>query len=77
MHASSLVQENFYNATLAQCFDYLSYMHMKFPLDKVAMIEEATWGQSENELRFAIRNRRLTSSKFGEVLHRQQSTHPR
>ena len=42
MHASSLVQENFYNPTLAQCYDYLS--HMKLPLYKVAMIEEATRG---------------------------------
>ena len=75
MHASSLVQENFYNPTLAQCYDYLS--HMKLPLDEVAMIEEATRGQSENELWFAIRNGRLTSFKFGEILYRRQSTHPR
>ena len=50
---------------------------MKLPLDEVAMIEEATRGQSENELWFAIRNGRLTSSKFGEIFHRRQSTHPR
>ena len=75
MHASSLVQENFYNPKLAQYYDYLH--HMKLRLDEVAMIEEATWGQSENELWFAIRNGRLTISKFGEILHRRQSTHPR
>ena len=75
MHASSLVQENFYNPTLAQCYDYLS--HMKLPLDEVAMIEEATRGQLENKLWFAIRNGRLTSFKFGEILYGRQSTHPR
>ena len=46
MHASTLVQENFYSPTLAQCYDYLS--HMKLVLEEVAMIEEATRGQSEN-----------------------------
>ena len=75
MHASSLVQEDFYNPMLAQCYDYLC--HMKLLLDKVSMIEEATQVQSENELWFAIRNRRLTSSRFGEILHRRQLTHPR
>lgn len=75
MHASTLVQENFFNPTLAQCFDYLS--HMKLLQDEVSMIEEATRGQSDNELWFAIRNGRLTSSKFGEILHRRESTDPR
>ena len=65
MHASSLVQENYYNPTLAQSYDYLS--HMKLPLDEVTMIEKATRGQSENELWFAIRNGRLTSSRFVEI----------
>ena len=74
MHASTLVQENFYSPTLAQCHDYLSHMKL---LQEVAMIEEATRGQSENELWFAIRNGRLTSSKFGEILNRQESTDPR
>ena len=36
LHASTLVQENFYNPTLAQCYDYLS--HIKLLLDEVAMI---------------------------------------
>lgn len=75
MHASTLMQENFFNPTLAQCYDYLS--HMKLLQDEVAMIEEATQGQSDNELWFAIRNGRLTSSKFGEILHRRESTDPR
>ena len=75
IHASTLVQENFFNPTLARCYDYLS--HMKLLLDEVTMIEEATQGQSENELWFAIRNGRLTSSKFGEILHRRESTNPR
>ena len=75
MHASTLVHENFLNPTLAQCYDYLS--HMKLLQDEVAMIEEATQGQSDNELWFAIRNGRLTSSKFGEILHRRESTDPR
>ena len=65
----------FFNPTLAQCYDYLS--HMKLLQDEVAVIEEATQGQSDNELWFAIRNGRLTSSKFGEILHRRESTDPR
>ena len=75
MHASTLVQENFFNPTLAQCYDYLS--HMKLQLEEVRAIEEATQGQSDNELWFAIRNGRLTSSKFGGILHRRESTNPR
>ena len=74
MHASTLVQENFYNPMLAQCYDYLSHMKL---LRTIAMIEETTQGQSENELWFAIRNVGLTSFKFGEILHRRESTNPR
>ena len=40
MHASTLVQEKFFNPTLAQYYDYLS--HMKLLPDEVARIEEAT-----------------------------------
>ena len=69
------MQDNFYNPPLAQCYDYL--IHMKLLPDEVAIIEEATQRQSENELWFAIRNGRLTSSKFGEIFHRRESTNPR
>ena len=40
-------------------------------------IEAATHGQAENDLWFALRNGRLTSSMFGEIMHRRQSTDPR
>ena len=48
---------------------------MKLLPSEVTKIEEAR-GQSK-EFWFALRNDRLTSSKFGEILHRQQSTNPR
>ena len=42
---------------------------MKLPLDVVQKIEAATRGQSASELWYALRNGRLTSSRFGEILH--------
>ena len=40
-------------------------------------IEAATHGQVENDLWFALRNGRLTSSRFWEIMHRCQSRDPR
>jgi len=71
-HASTMVQENFFTPALAQCYDRLS--HMKLSLDGVARIEAAIQDQSECELWFALRNVRITSSKFGEILHRRDSS---
>ncbi len=40
-------------------------------------IEGATYGQADNDLWFALRNGRITSSRFGEILHCRQSTDSR
>ena len=45
--------------------------------DKVARIEAATQDQSECELWFALRNGRLTSSRFGEILNQRSSIDPK
>jgi len=74
-HASTVAQERFFNPTLSQAYNYLS--DMKLEPDEVAKIEEATRGQSDNNLWFALRNGRLTSSRFGEIFHRRESTDPR
>jgi len=50
---------------------------MKLSPNEVVRIEEATRDQSENELWFALRNRKITSSKFGEILHRGELTDSR
>jgi len=50
---------------------------MKLSSDEVVRIEEATRDQSENELWFALWNGRITSSKFGKILHRRESTDSR
>ena len=47
---------------------------MKITQDIVDTIEIATREQSECELWHALRNGRLTSSKFGEILRRRPST---
>ena len=47
---------------------------MKLPLNVVQKIEAATRGQSTSE---AMRNGRLTSSKFGEILHQRPSSNSR
>ena len=50
---------------------------MKLSLTKVNNIEFATRGQMDNQLWLALHNGRITSSRFGEILHRRQSTNPR
>ena len=50
---------------------------MKLPLDVIQEIEAAKCGQSASELWYSMRNGRLTSSRFGELLHRRSSTNPR
>jgi len=56
--------------TTQQCYEYLDRMN----IDVVEMIEEATRGQSDCELWHALRNGRLTSSRFGEIRNRKQTT---
>ena len=41
-----------------------------------AKIEECTRAQAESKLWCALHNGRLTSSKFGEILRRRESTDP-
>ena len=55
--------------------DYCKYLDsMKLPLDVVQKIEAATCRQSASELWYALCNGRLTSSRFGEILHQRSST---
>ena len=44
---------------------------MKPPFNVVQKIKAAMRGQSTSELWYAMRNGRLTSSKFGEILHQK------
>ena len=45
-------------------------------LDECDSIEIATRGQASNKLWLALHNGRITSSRFGEILHRRESTNP-
>ena len=72
---SSTAPSKYFIPTLADCCKYLDAM--KLPLDVVQKIEAATRGQSASELWYAMRNGRLTSSRFGEILHRRSSTSSR
>ena len=45
--------------------------------DAVKNIEIATYGQADNNLWFALCNGRLTSSRFGEIMHHCESTNSR
>ena len=74
-HASSPMQPKYFTPTVTDCYKYLD--HMKLPLNVVQKIEAVTRGQSTSELWYAMRNGRLTSSKFGEILHRRPSTNSR
>jgi len=51
--------------------------NMKLPFEKVAEIEAATRGQADSELWQLMRNGRLTSSRFNEILKRRPTTDPR
>ena len=72
---SSVVRDKFFTPTTADCYGYLG--QMKLPVDVVENIEAATCQQSECELWFALWNGRITSSRFGEILHRRSSTDPK
>ena len=74
-NASSVSCEKFFTSTEGQCTEYFS--NLTFSYDEVEAIEVATRGQADNDLWFALRNGRLTSSRFGEIIHRRQSTDPR
>ena len=74
-NASSVSCEKFSPSTEEQCLEYLS--NLKLSYAEVQAIEAATRGQTDNDLWLALHNGRLTSSRFGEIIHRRQSTNPR
>ena len=74
-HASIIPRDKFFTPTVSQSYDHLS--HMKLSFDEVSRIEMATRGQSDNDLWCALRSGRITSSRFGEILHRRESTNSR
>ena len=74
-NVSSTMQSKFLTPTITDCYKYLD--HTKLPLDVIQNIEAATRGQSASELWYSMRNGRLTSSRFGEILHQRYSTNPR
>ena len=74
-NASSVSCDKFFTPTEEQCSEYFSNLTLSY--NEVEAIEGATRGQADNDLWFALRNGRLTSSRFGEILHRRQSTDSR
>ena len=74
-NASSVSCEKFFTPTEGQCTEYFSNLTLSY--DEVEAIEVATRGQADNDLWFALCNGRLTSSRFGEIIHRRHSTDPR
>ena len=50
---------------------------MTLSQEEVDQIEKATREQTDSKLWHALRNGRLTSSRFGEILHRRQTTDSR
>ena len=68
-----------YVPNTAQCIECIyEYMNtMKLSLNEFHNIEFGTRGHTENKLWLALHNGRVTSSRFGEILHRKQSTNPR
>ena len=50
---------------------------MTLSSDEAARIEEVTREQGKSDLWLVMRNGRITSSRFGEILHRRESTNAR
>jgi hypothetical protein len=61
--------------TSYQCYGYMKSMTLS--QEEVDQIEKATREQADSKLWHALRNGRLTSSRFGEILHRRQTTDSR
>jgi len=70
-----IVPSNFFVPTVSECYRYLQELSMS--VETVQKIETATRNQSDCDLWHLLHNGRLTSSKFGEILHRRPSTDPR
>ena len=60
------------NPSTVDCYHFLN--NMKLSHSEVTAKEAATHAQSESELWMALRNGRLTSSRFGEILRRRVTT---
>ena len=74
-HATTISSENWFVPTTPQCYEYLD--KMKLDIDDTERIEAATRDQSDSELWHAMRNGRLTSSRFGEIRNRKETTDSR
>ena len=74
-HATTLTCDSLFDPTTQQCYEYLD--KAKLDIDVVERIEGATRDQSDCKLRHALRNVRLTSSRFGEIRSRKQTTDSR
>ena len=74
-NTAAVSSDMFYKPTAAQCFEYQQGRTLS--QSEVEAIEAATRGQTESTLWYALHNGRLTSSRFGEILHRRSTTNPR
>ena len=72
---TTIAQDKFFIPSVVDCHGFLK--EMKITQDIVNTIEIATRELSECELWHALRNSRLTSSKFGKILHHRPSTDSR
>ena len=71
-HATTVICGSLFEPTTQQCYEYLDKASLN--IDEVEMIEGTTRDQSDCELWYALRNGRLTSSRFGEIRNRKQIT---
>ena len=69
---AAMFQRKFFTPTTQQCYEYIN--SMKLSLTEAESIELSTCGQATNKLWVAPHNGRITSSRFGEILHRRAST---
>ena len=67
-------QRNFVTPSIQECYEYMN--SMKLSQTDADNIDFATRGQAKNKLWLALHNGRITSSRFGEILHRKSSTNP-
>ena len=74
-NVATVSPDMFYKPTAVQCFEYMRSRTLL--QGDVAAVEEATRGQTDSALWYALHNGRLTSSRFGEILHRRSTTNPR
>ena len=71
---TAMIQRTFLNPSVQQCFEHAN--SMAHSQSEVNSIKIATRGQASNKLWLALHNGRITSSRFGEILHRRESTNP-